>query len=128
MSYYFNQLKIKNTLPLSGMALANPSPEETHSMDSTQASRTKGNALLDEERLASMADEGGAAGAEIEAEEPEMATPGLRSIRRLPDDLQEHPGAFPRAWIWVAGAAAIAGAAGLYFFYRRRSEPALQPE
>src|SRR4051812_42360340 len=74
---------------------------------------------LDQERAASMADEGGAAGAEMEAEDPS-------GTGRVQSTLSS---GHRRGLLWLgAGAALGLGAYALYSAYRERSEPALQPE
>src|SRR4051812_18264241 len=70
---------------------------------------------LDQERAASMADEGGAAGAIMEAQEPlNVQSPTFKKAR------------FP--WPWITGGVALGAAAGaLYLAYRKRGEPVFQP-
>jgi hypothetical protein len=72
--------------------------------------------ILDFERAASMADEGGTSGMLFEHHE-------MPSQSLLPARSQ-----MSRRWLWIAVGAVSLGAVALYFNLRQRSEPALLPE
>jgi hypothetical protein len=94
---------------------------------------------LDQERAASMADEGGASGAFMETQEKDVLKPGLALLHPFPGtypsgangkSVGQNGRGGSRSWAWIAGGALVAVAAGsaLILAYRRRGEPALQPE
>lgn len=93
---------------------------------------------LDQERAASMADEGGAAGAEMEAQDPDGTPCGLAQRHDLPlhaaAEGKVSPSGSPygTALKWGAGGLLLGTAGALVYRFwaasRARLQPALRPE